>query len=349
MVRPLVLSLLVAASASAADTSITYPAKPGPGGGKHLVFLTGDQEYRGEEGLPMLAKILSQRHGFQCTVLFPLNPDGTINPDLVTSLADADQLDSADGIVMQLRYRAYPDSVMKKFAAAIDRGVPIIGLRTSTHAFNFPAQSKTSYRRFNNFGRNVLGENWVNHWGGNRQGLTRGVVEPGSENDPLLRGVTDVIGDSGVYETHPVPDAKILLRGQVLKGMKATDPPATWKKKWASDKTEHGANDPMMPVAWVRENRGKTGTNRVFCTTMGAATDMQNEGLRRLVVNAVYWAFNKEVPAKADVSYVDEYKPSPYAFSKATAKGYVGYRRGLTPADHALGKVLPPDRPSAKK
>ena len=90
-----------------------------------------------------------------------------------------------------------------------------------------------------------------------------------------IRGVTDVFGDSGVYETHPVADAKIVMRGQVLSGMKPSDPPATWKKKWGSDKTEHGANDPMMPVAWTRENKNASGTtNFVFCTTMGAATDL---------------------------------------------------------------------------
>jgi type 1 glutamine amidotransferase len=343
------LALFLTAPALAADPSITYPAQPGFGSGKHLVFITGDQEYRGEEGLPMLAKILSQRHGFKCTVLFPLNADGTINPDLVDKLADYEKLDSADGIVMQLRYRAYPDEVMKKFAAAVDRGIPVLGLRTSTHAFNFPGKSNTSYRGFNNFGRTVLGENWVSHWGGNRQGLTKGVIEPEAEKDPILRGVADVYGDSGVYETHPVADAKILMRGQVLTGMSTTDPPAIWKKTWASDKTEHGANDPMMPVAWVRENKSPGGTNRVFCTTMGAATDLQNEGLRRMIVNAVYWSFKLEVPAKADVTYVDEYKPSAYAFSSSRGGKYVGYRRGLTPTDHALGKVLPADRPPEKK
>jgi hypothetical protein len=334
MTRAVLLLLFASIPAYSAD-SITYPAKPGPGAGKHLVFLSGDEEYRGEEGLPMLAKILSQRHGFKCTVLFPLNPDGTINPDLSTKLSDPDQLDTADGIVMALRYRAYPDEVMKNFAAAIDRGVPIIALRTSTHAFNFRREHKTSYASFNNFGRKVLGENWVSHWGGNRQGLTKGIIEPaGDIKRPILNGVTDVFGDSGVYETHPVPDATILLRGQVLKGMKPTDPPAEWKKKWAKDKTEHGANDPMMPVAWTRVNKNESGsTNRVFCTTLGAATDLENEGLRRLVVNAVYWGFDLAVPAKADVTYVDDFKPSPYAFK--------GYRKGITPADHALGKVLP--------
>ena len=281
MFRAVLLLLFASFPANAAD-SITYPAKPGPGAGKHLVFLSGDEEYRGEEGLPMLAKILSQRHGFKCTVLFPLNPDGTINPDLSTKLSDPDQLDSADGIVMALRYRAYPDDVMKKFAAAIDRGVPIIALRTSTHAFNFKKEHKTSYASFNNFGRKVLGENWVSHWGGNRQGLTKGIIEPaGDIKRPILNGVDDVFGDSGVYETHPVPDATILMRGQVLKGMKPTDPPADMEKEMGEgqNRARRQRSDDARGVDACEQECQSGKTNRVFCTTMGAATDLENEGL----------------------------------------------------------------------
>jgi hypothetical protein len=319
--------------ALAADPSITYPAGDGPGAGKHLVFLAGDEEYRGEEGLPMLAKILAKRHGFRCTVLFPLNADGTINPDLSENLADPAQLDTADGIVMMLRFRRYPDAVMAKFAAAVNRGVPIVALRTSTHAFQFPANSTTNYKSFNDFGRNVLGENWVSHWGPNRKGLTIGIVEAANANHEWLRGVGEVVGDSGVYETHPVADATILLRGQVLSGMRPTDPPATWTKKWKKDGTEHAANEPMMPIAWSRVNKNANGTtNRVLCTTLGAATDLESEGLRRLVVNGVYGGFQLAIPAKADVTYVDPYRPTAYAFK--------GYRRGITPADHAIGVTL---------
>src|SRR5262245_41330931 len=102
-------ALAVAAASAGAADRVVYGPKGGPGACRHLVFLTGDEEYRGEEGLPMLAKILSQRHGFKCTVLFPLDSDGTINPDLGKTIAGADVLDSADGIVMMLRYRAWPD------------------------------------------------------------------------------------------------------------------------------------------------------------------------------------------------------------------------------------------------
>jgi type 1 glutamine amidotransferase len=328
------------AAPTAAVTSITYDAKPGVGAGQHLVFLTGDEEYRGEEGLPMLAKILSQRHGFRCTVLFALDPDGTINPDNNRSVPGIEALDTADGIVMALRFRQWPDEAMKHFAEAVLRGVPIVALRTSTHAFRFPKDSLTAYPSFNNFGRAVLGENWVSHWGANRRGATRGVIEPGAEDDPILRGVADVFADSGVYETHPVPDAKILMRGQVLAGMKPTDAPdTTQRKKRASDGVEQGINDPMMPVAWTRTFVHPEGQkNRVFCTTMGAATDLANDGLRRMVVNAVLWGFEIPIPEKTDVTFVDPYAPSPYAFK--------GYRRGLTPADHALGKTLRPGAPT---
>jgi hypothetical protein len=347
----LALLFLVSAAATtfaAPAPTVTYPAQPGPGKGRHLVFLTGDEEYRGEEGLPMLAKILSQRHGFKCTVLFALDPDGTINPDNNTSVGGIEALDSADGIVMALRFRQWPDAAMKHFAAAVARGIPIVALRTSTHAFRFLPESTTSYARYNNFGREVLGENWVSHWGANRRGATRGVIEPGAENDPILRGVTDVFGDSGVYETHPVPDAKILMRGLVLKGMNPSDEPDAYPKKRRSDDQEQPINDPAMAIAWTRLHRNADGrTNRVFCTTMGAATDLANEGLRRMVVNAVLWGFELEIPAKTDVRFVDPYDPTPYRFN--------GYRRGIVPADHALGKTLragdpiPPDAKKKKK
>jgi hypothetical protein len=76
----LVALCLAVPSIRAQETSVSYAARPGAGQGRHIVFLAGDEEYRSEEGLPMLAKILSQRHGFKCTVLFSVDPDGTINP-----------------------------------------------------------------------------------------------------------------------------------------------------------------------------------------------------------------------------------------------------------------------------
>ena len=169
----------------------------------------------------------------------------------------------------------------------------------------------------------IFGETWVDHWGKHKQEATRGVIEPSAKGDPLLRGVEDVFGDSDVYEAHPTADVKILLRGQSLAGMKPTDPPADYKRK------NQGINDPMMPVAWTRLNQNESGkANRILCTTMGAATDLESEGLRRLVVNGVYWGLGLEIPAKASVDLVGEYQPTKYGFEI--------FKKGVKPAEHEL-------------
>ena len=218
--------VLLAVTAAAQPTLVFNPPAGVAAKNKHVVLLSGDEEYRSEEALPMLAKILSQRHGFKTTVLFALDSDGTINPDNQQSLAGSEALDSADLIVLGLRFRNWPDDQMKRFVDAYQRGVPMVALRTSTHPFNFPAGSTWSKYTWNSkepwpggFGKNVFGETWVSHWGKHKVEATRGVIEPAAKNDPLLRGVADVFGNSDVYEAYPPADAKILLRGIVLKGI----------------------------------------------------------------------------------------------------------------------------------
>jgi hypothetical protein len=211
----------------------------------------------------MLAKILSQRHGFKCTVLFSIDEDGTINPDAGKSLSDAEPLNSADLLLLSIRFRNWPEEALSTFEKAYLAGKPIIGLRTSTHAFNG--------NRLADFGKRVLGEKWVNHWGRHKSEATLAVVEPDAEGSPLLHGVANVFGTTDVYEAYPPADATILLRGRVLAGMTPDSKPAAYAKKRATDKVEQDVNTPMMPVAWTRLHTNESGkTNRVFCTTMGA-------------------------------------------------------------------------------
>jgi len=322
----------------ATPVSLTYPEKPGPGRGRHVVFLTGDEEYRSEEGLPMLAKILSQRHGFKTSVLFSVDEDGTINPKNTASLSDPAILDSADAIVMLLRFRSWPDETMARFERKLQAGTPIIALRTSTHAFNgLPKGGRWETWNYNNaggFGKRVLGETWLTHWGRHKVEATRGAIETAQREHPVLRDVSDLFGDTDVYEAYPPEDATVLVRGVVLKTLTADGEPADYRKRRATDKQEQGVNDPAMPVVWTRTNRNDNGkTNRILTSTMGSATDLENEGLRRLIVNGVYWGLGMDVPAKADVRYVDEYQPSFYGFD--------GFRKGLHVTDFEIGKKVP--------
>jgi hypothetical protein len=331
-----VLAVLAWPVLASAQSSMTYPARPGSGQGRHVVMIAGDEEYRSEEALPMLAKILSQRHGFRCTVLFPLDPDGTINPANTRSLPDSAALDSADLIIMMIRFRRWPDADMARFEAALNRGTPIIAIRTSTHPFDgFPPESRWAKWNHNNneggFGRLVVGETWVTHWGRHKVEGTRGAVE---QTHPVLNSVLPLFGDTDVYEAYPPADATILVRGLVVQSLAPDAPPATHVKTRARDRQRQPVNEPAMPVVWTRLHNNDAGTrNRVLASTMGSATDFENEGLRRLIVNGVYWLLGLSVPERADVAYVDAYQPSFYGFN--------GFRKGLRPSDFAIGRQVP--------
>lgn len=291
---------------------VSYPAMDGPGKGKHVVLLAGDEEYRSEEALPMLAKILSARHGFKTTVLFSIDADGVIDPAAGGSLGKPETLDSADALILSLRFRHWSDETMKKFEAAMNRGVPIFAMRTSTHAFNFPEDSawtKWSFGNEGGFGKKVLGETWVSHWGDHGKQATQAVIDKGAKKNPLLNGVSDIFGTSDVYEAAPPRDATILLRGLVLESMEKGSKPVE------GEKNGQKINDPAQPIAWSREVKNEAGKkNKVVTTTMGAATDFESEDLRRLAVNSIYWGLGLPVPAKADVTLVGDYKPTPFGF-----------------------------------
>lgn len=313
--------------ALAADPyTVSFKGESGPGKGKKVVLVSGDEEYRSEEGLPQLARILSQRHGFDCTVVFAINKEtGEIDPQTQDNAPGIGAIDSADLCILLTRFRRWPDDQMKHFADYVAAGKPIIGLRTSTHAFS---GLKGTYASFNTFGKDILGEGWVSHWGKHKSEATLGVIEPSAKDDPILRGVGEIFGTTDVYEAHPPADAKILVRGRVLKGMTPNDPPADHRKARATDKQEQEVNNPMMPIVWTREAKNSAGkTNKILCTTMGAATDLTSEGLRRIVVNATYALLGLEVPAKADVTVVGDYQPTPYGFKT--------HKKGVKPADLA--------------
>jgi hypothetical protein len=297
---------------------LSFKGSKGPGKSKHVVLLAGDEEYRSEESLPMLARILVTRHGFDCKVLLPVDPaTGVIDPRVPDNIQGMEALDTADVCVMLWRFRELPDSAMKHFVDYLAAGKPIIALRTSTHAFAYKKNRQSPYAKFDwqsqswpgGFGQQVLGETWINHHGDHGHQSTRGVINEACKQDPLLRGVSDIWGPSDVYGVIHLPkDARVLLYGQVLTGMKPTDPPLPGVK-----------NEPMMPLVWTRDYVNESGkTSKIFTTTMGAAVDLQNEGLRRLIVNAVYWAagLSDEIPAAANVEYVGDYEPTWFGFDK---------------------------------
>ncbi len=321
------LALLMSGVRAASAEGVVLEGKDGPGKGKHIVFVIGDDEYRSEDGMPQLAKILAVHHGFKCTLLFALNKEtGEIEPSCQVNIPGLEALETADLMVIFTRFRELPDTQMKHIVDYTNSGRPIVGLRTATHAFNYSRNPASPYAKYSfrskdpdgGWGRQVLGETWINHYGHHNHESTRGEVVKGKEKHPIMRGVATIWGPSDVYGlTTLTGDSDPLVMGVVLKGMDPKDEPNTEK--------------PPVPVAWTKTFTGTKGkAARVFTTTMGHAHDLKCQNFRRLLVNGCYWGLGMEdkIPAESKVDLVGEYDPNPIGNKK--------FKTGLKPEDHGL-------------
>ena len=216
---------------------------------------------------------------------------------------------------------------MKHVAEYIESGKPVVGFRTATHAFTTTGEKYGKYHSSSKekgyeggFGKQVLGETWVNHYGKHDKMGTRGLVAKGEEKNPILKGIEagSIFGTTDVYEVSlPLKDCTPLVMGESTETLKpdskAVDAQKDAKRKY---------NDPMMPVAWTKTYTGSGGkAARVFTSTMGCAEDFAFEGTRRLFVNGCLWAMGLEdkIPDKTDVTLVGEYKPTHFAAKKDEA------------------------------
>lgn len=323
---------------------VVYEGKNGPGAGKHIVLVSGDEEYRSEEALPQMGKILATQHGFTCTVLFAQDPAklGTVDPNYVNNIPGLEALDNADLMVIFTRFRELPDEQMMHIQNYLMKGKPVIGIRTATHAFNI-LDSGSKWLHYSNgykgpneawtggFGRLVLGEKWISHHGHHKHQSTRGIIADGAENHPITTGIEsgEMWGPTDVYGVRlPLPgDAQPIILGQVVNragefddsdplfGMRASDMEVATVNTANPDKGN--PNDPMMPVAWTKSYQLPGGqAGKAFAATIGSATDMMSEGVRRMYVNTVYWLLGMDVPDKASVDVVGTFNPRPYSFHK---------------------------------
>ena len=144
----------------------------------------------------------------------------------------------------------------------------------------------------------------------------------------ILTGVKskEIWGTTDVYGVRfPLPgDSQTLVLGAVLDGMNPDDEPIDGKK-----------NDPMMPVVWTKTyktDNGKIG--KAVNTTMGASQDFMEPGLRRVIVNSVFWALGLEDKITKDlkIDFVGEYVPSPFGFRDSD----FWKSKALQPSDLAL-------------
>jgi Trehalose utilisation len=297
---------------------LSYKGGEGPGKGKHIVLISAEQEYRSEQAIPMLARILSTHHGFDTTVLFSVNAEGMVDPTLPTpdrkdettfrkhNIPGLEHLAKADSLILFMRLISLPLEQEKLIVNYFDSGKPIIALRTSNHGFAANLDYKINDQQVTL--SQIFGGTFMNHHGEWQADSTRGDIVPEMKEHPILKGVKDIWGLTDVYRTYPeggsLPEGcTALVYGQPLIG-----------------REQGGANNPEkepLPVVWVKNWKTSSGAEaRILHSTMGSSKDFQSPGLRRLVINGVYWGLNMEEKIKADssVEYVGEYQPLSHGF-----------------------------------
>ncbi len=319
---------------------LIYDGNGGVGQGKHIVFLAGDHEYRSEESLPALARLLARHHGFKCTVLFNIDPT---NGEIVagnSNMPGMEALQTADLAVVFLRFQAFPKEQMQHLDDYLNRGGPVMGMRTATHAFKTAADDPFAKYSYDSkvsgyelgFGHQVLGQTWVGHYGKNHVQSTRITLVAEQARHPILRGVRDVWVQAGGYVGKPV-DGDILTIAQPLNGMTPDALPDSSKLP--------------MPSEWTRSYTSKSGRiGRVFTTLYGTSEDITNDGYRRMLVNGCFWALGLERLIKADLAIGLVGAATPNTFGGGVyAKGikpemYAGFTNPI-PANHDTKKIEP--------
>lgn len=275
--KSIVLGFLLGGLLSFTYNSQAQTAKSTSSKKPYIVFVTGDHEYSSEATMPAIAAELEKNYGFRTKVL-KAYPDYNAEENI----PGLEALKEADVAVFFLRWRRLPADQVKYIEDYLKTGKPLVGFRTTTHAFNYPKGHELE--KWNSFGE--LAFNAPPGWGGKanhthygHKSTTDVTIIPEAAKNPILTGVTDNFHVSSwlykVLPDYPAKGSTWLLMGH----------PINPDKKDATD----------QPVAWTGKN---TYGAKFFITTMGHPEDFNVEPFQRLVINAIHWAAGKPVPKK---------------------------------------------------
>lgn len=244
------------------------------------VFVIGTNHYNFGTTMPEVAKQL-QSLGFRTAVVSaPENPERNKN-----GIPGLEVLKRADVAIFCVRFLTIPDDQLKIVNEYVAAGKPVVGIRTSTHAFAYPANDSRSVWN-EGFGKDVLGAKYLTHL----EGTTRIEMAAGAEQHPILAGVGAVNwSDPGtLYIVEPAQDLRPLLTGIAKSNRTGTV---------TNDFGTFTLQETMkQAVAWTWTN--KYG-GRAFATTLGHPESFANTNFVRFLVNGIHWAAGRAIPPPA--------------------------------------------------
>ncbi len=277
----------------------------------HIVFVMGDEEYRSEESMPMLARILRRELAAKISLCYAVDSLGFVNPNVKDHIQGLSALETADLMVLFTRFRALPKEELAFIADYVESGKPVVGFRTATHAFKYE-ENGPLYFYNDEWPTKVFGQKWITHHGHFSDGhdpLTQ--VSPiENRSSKILNGVLPFKAFSWLYHVdggnHELyGDSKPLLMGRSLRS----------KHEMENRLDEFPLEN---PVAWTKTYTGtQDKTARVFFTTLGHPYDFKEESMRKLAINGIYWALGreKEIPEQGTNVFIEgSYHPNNSGF-----------------------------------
>ncbi|MBT4157755.1 MAG: hypothetical protein HOD99_02885 [Planctomycetaceae bacterium] len=248
----------------------------------HAVFVVGTHHYSPQLTMPFLATEL-ERLGFRTTVI---NPAWDPEKDK-RGLPGLEVLKDADIGIFFMRFLQLEDDQLAHITEFIESGKAVVGLRTSTHAFNYP-KDHPRHTLNHDFGQKVLGSPYLIHLAGK----TQVKLAPKVEDHPILTGVDTAGWESSgtLYLIDAQPGIRPLLLG-------------TGRSKRIGTVTNqfgvHELDQTMSaPIAWTWKN---SYGSRVFTTSLGHEKDFTNQNSVRVIINGVFWSVNQPVPLSETV------------------------------------------------
>ncbi len=229
-----------------------------------VVFLIGEDEYQTWETLPAFVEKFVDWRGLE-TVIVQQSPN---NKNDFPGFAKA--MDGADLLVVSVRRRALSKENLDLIRKHLDRGNPLVGIRTTSHAFAPRGEDVSKGESWPEFDAEVLGGNYHTHHANGTKTVVH--IPKSATVNPILTGVelAELVGNGSLYLSGPLKEgAEAVLIGEI-------------------------PDKPAEPVAWT--NTYGSRNSKVFYTSFGHPDDFANPQFRRLLLNGMLWALNQPIP-----------------------------------------------------
>lgn len=249
----------------------------------HAVFVIGTPHYNPAATMPPLAQQLQDNFGFKTTILkTDYNPEKNAK-----GIPGLEKLADADVAIFFLRFLTLPEDQMAHIESYLKSGKPVVGFRTTTHAFMYPKDHALA--KWNDgFGKDAMGSKYFIH------GQSATSVTKAADHE-ILMGVDLAkprLAGGTLYLSELPEDAVVLLKGTGK--FRRT---GTVKNGFGTHELKAEMTD---DVAWTWANQWG---GRVFGTSIGHVESFKDENWMRLAINGIHWAAGKPVPA-ADAKVV---------------------------------------------